>query len=81
MRLWLRFVILLLSTLLVSEARADLDPFEFQIYPYEVTGKGKLDPQRKAESQHVLTQDEMSFHLRHDFWCAERQVGSSFFDI
>jgi hypothetical protein len=38
-------VILLLSTLLVSETRADLDPFEFQIYPYEVTGKGKLDPQ------------------------------------
>ncbi|MDC8450198.1 MAG: hypothetical protein LV473_17835 [Nitrospira sp.] len=45
MRLWLGFVILLLSTLFASEARADLDPFEFQIYPYEVTGKGKLDPQ------------------------------------
>ena len=43
MRLWIGLVILLLSTLLVSETRADLDPFEFQIY--EVTGKGKLDPQ------------------------------------
>ena len=45
MRLWIGLVILLLSTLLVSETRADLDPFESQVYPYEVTGNGKLDPQ------------------------------------
>jgi hypothetical protein len=45
MRLWIWLPLLLLSTLLVSEAHADLDPFEFQIYPYQTGGKGKLDPQ------------------------------------
>ena len=45
MRLWMWFPIMLLSMLLVSEAHADLDPFEFQIYPYQTGGKGKLDPQ------------------------------------
>ena len=45
MGLWTWFMMMLLSALLVNEARADLDPFEFQIYPYQTGGKGKLDPQ------------------------------------
>ncbi len=45
MRLWIWFSMVLLSVLLVSEAQADLDPFEFQIYPYETGGKGHFDPQ------------------------------------
>jgi len=39
MRLWIWLSLLLLSTLLVSEAHADLDPFEFQIYPYQPVAK------------------------------------------
>ncbi|HEX5543865.1 MAG TPA: hypothetical protein VFX10_00145 [Nitrospira sp.] len=45
MRLWIWLPMILLCTLLVNEAQADLDPFEFQIYPYQTGGKGKLDPQ------------------------------------
>ena len=45
MRLWTCLAMILFSVLLVSKAHSDLDPFEFQIYPYQTGGKGKLDPQ------------------------------------
>lgn len=45
MKVWFWPMAVLLVALLVTEAHADIDPFEFQIYGYYTEGKGDLDPE------------------------------------